>query len=884
MAGTYYGYRIPSGSHPDLRTAIATTNSINQRGTVGRKMTANGWAIKMHGRLGRVEATIPDVAMATWYANNDNGEWKPEELLGRTAAFSPGTYMDTATDGTTYSHNLQSTFQMWANNRYAIGAVGAGAKWAYGYQDHVGLITVPEDPYQAIVYRRSVTTATPQDPFGPSSSGTQGMMAIWVEYDENVPPDVPLQADAIPAHNSSISTLTPTFSADFRDANETLSNGLAGDKLSSVWIVVRRVSTNAVVWNYQYNVSPAEQAARRFSLPYGGTALIAGEQYHWACKVYDMFGTTHTLWMPDTYFTAGSGQVNTDAGTPTGTQQTKTPGPFTGVWTHPSATAMDKIKVQLVAADGTTVVQTTGDIDIANVANGGAISVSWATTGFSQLTPGTTYFYRMQGVAVGGLRSGWSNLRQFRINSAPSIPQFENPLPPETTGTSRPELRALVYDDDDTSGTGLAVSFRIKDGAGTVLFTRSAAFDAVTGRWFYQTTSTDMAAVGDFRFDAYAFDGTFYSNGNTALGTGSSPYSSEVLYHYSSGPQVTMAEPDPSDVVVTSTPTIDWTIGGGQTQTRKQVQIWDATSQTYEHLVYDSGEITSADTDHLVPPGHLADGREYWVQVTAWNTLNEPGQTAVVYFTTDFGDATAVQSFDATPHTARGDITPTAIQLTWDPTEYPDAQFESYILTRRAADDELFDVDDPIEDENRRIVVITAKSQTSWVDYLPASGVTYTYGISQIVNVTGDRIRSPIVRLEQTVDFRETIIVDARHPGARRVVLQYRGNRTIKRVNGVELKKPWGSGRPHVYRDNTWYREISAEFVVVGDTPGDVQEQMLELDKLSYYGGPHLYRDGRGRRYFGEMIDWEEIDQPGGRERQVRITFVQTAANEVEWR
>jgi hypothetical protein len=54
-----------------------------------------------------------------------------------------------------------------------------------------------------------------------------------------------------------------------------------------------------------------------------------------------------------------------------------------------------------------------------------------------------------------------------------------------------------------------------------------------------------------------------------------------------------------------------------------------------------------------------------------------------------------------------------------------------------------------------------------------------------------------------------------------------------------------------------------------------------EVEKMHQRGGPHLYRDGRGRRYFGEITEFSRIDQPGGRVQRVQLSFLQTDAHEV---
>jgi hypothetical protein len=193
---------------------------------------------------------------------------------------------------------------------------------------------------------------------------------------------------------------------------------------------------------------------------------------------------------------------------------------------------------------------------------------------------------------------------------------------------------------------------------------------------------------------------------------------------------------------------------------------------------------------------------------------------------------------------------------------------------------QLFDVDDEIGAQARRIAVIGNPGITTFVDYLPASGITYVYGIKQVVEIAGTSIASPFAHAEMTVTFEATVICDANHGGARRVVLPYRKERSIPRARNQVFRQPWGQSKPTSFRTNEWGREITAEYMIVGDTANDVQETIVAIDALDQQGGPLCYRDGRGRRYFGEISDFSETDPEGGRVRRVSITFKQTSAFE----
>jgi hypothetical protein len=221
------------------------------------------------------------------------------------------------------------------------------------------------------------------------------------------------------------------------------------------------------------------------------------------------------------------------------------------------------------------------------------------------------------------------------------------------------------------------------------------------------------------------------------------------------------------------------------------------------------------------------------------------------------------------------------VLLSWTPTSYTTGQFSRYIITRRAVEDTEFDPDDEVQASNRRIAEITNPAKETYVDYSPASGVSYVYGIRQIVEISGVSISSNYTHAEIAVTFQDTVITEARHGGARRAVFQAREDRTTQYEREQKILAPWGTSKPIVLSTNRWNRTVRGTFVIVADTPADAETMVREVEKMHQRGGPHLYRDGRGRRYFGEITEFSRIDQPGGRVQRVQLSFLQTDAHEV---
>jgi hypothetical protein len=853
--------------------ALTTANSLNQRASISIHMTEDGWFYQMSGRVGRRADEIPRVAFAVWSVGVNVA---PDVLVGRTDEFTTGTYMLDGADGTTYTKPLQTSAKGRSGKRYAFGFNANDADFGYG------LLPFTHSTFPATEigdeYRRTVPVGpTPQDPFGATASiDDRGWIAIWLDYETNVAPNV--VSGTTPSAGVSVSGLTPTFAGDFRDDNETLPNGLPADKLTSVQIQVRLVGTTSLLMNYTYDAGASEQANRRFSQIYNGTVLVTGNTYEWRSRVADQFGawSTYTGW---TSFTPASGYVTNDTGTPSGKQETRSPGPFVAEWNHTGGVNAEAVQVEIVAAaTGAVVKSSSFNVLGSPVVPGGTLSVTYATLGFTPLDWGGQYAWRMRVEDVNAITSNWSNQRAFNINAAPTIPMLIAPLNGAVV-SSRPELVATSTDADadDLPGAGHLVSARIKDAAGNVMFTRTMSYDAVTQRFRYQTTSTDLATTGVYRWDAYAFDGTVYSSGNLTLGA--SAISTESEFTYSVGPAITHVAPALDGTVNTDTPLYDWTTAS---QERFRVRIYQLFEDESVGFIYDTGERTDSQTLHRQPAGYLNNGERYFRIIDVWNASNQQGTSSAAFFTVNYSSATAINNFAASPHRSRYDVTPTAVLLSWDQTEYTSGQFQHYVITRRAVADTEFDVDDEIQAENKRIAVISNPAQVRYIDYLPGSGITYVYGIKQIVELNDVTVASPITHAEMTVTFQETVICDARRGGARRVVLQAREDRTTEYQRDEVVLNPWGTTKPVYLSTNRWNRVISGTFYIVADTPEDAEGVVREFEKLHQAGGPHCYRDGRGRRYFGTLKGIpRRLDPPGGKAQRITFEFLQTDAREV---
>jgi hypothetical protein len=865
-----YGWHPTNPSLHGQTSGVA--GSINQRASHYGPMTEYGHVYAVGARVGRID-DIPNVSLDVWEAVGPT-TYTPDDKVGFSAEFTAGTYMVDATDGTWYERNLVNSFIAKINYAYFIGWVtNESDELGYGYRTR-------SDAYPNLnkIFNRNVPgdITTGQDPFGETSSST-GQLAAYMVYEPNVAPTIPNRDIADPPHETVVNTTTPTFQAYFSDANETLPNGLTSDWLQAYQIIVYDAA-NVIVWDSgSILASEAEQLASRFTKVYGGsTSLIEGEEYNWICRVQDRCNAWSS-WMTNSYFTVAIGYVDVSAGTPTGKQETLTPGPFTGSWE--GATTIDEVKIRLVHQPDNLVLETSPWIDIANVGDEGAISVSFAQTTWANLDPGGQYGYQFMARDASDNESGWSEVRTFYVDAAPTVPALLSPLAGSASSTA-PLFTFRMSDTDDTTASGLVGYVRLKDDAGVVIGSAHAAtYNAVDDQWEWQSVDADFTGgEGTYFWDAYGYDGTLYSGGSTTLVASST--AEDRQFDYVDGPAITIDSPTEAEEVNTTTPWYNWTIAG--TQTKYRVEVYDGTSGLEEpFLIYDTGEVVSASESYRQKAGYLDEFDEAYLVVHAWDNLNIEGISEPRYFTINTEVADEIVGFTASGYAARHDVQDTAIRLSWTQTNYPSGDFEGYYLYRKADPDTIFDADDEVEDRNQRIAEITSPTETTFVDFLPASGVSYTYGIRQIVRIDGEAVSSPMARVQASVTFAQTVICNARHGGARRAVFQYRGDRTINREREQSERVPWNKKKPTIFRTNRFNRRLGLDLAMGADeTVADMQEMMMELDRMDSLGGPLCYRDGRGRKYFGEIVGFEEIDTSGGRPREITLEFLQTSATE----
>lgn len=809
------------------------------RGCTFNAAAGHLWVYQLGIWAGKYTTEDPDNVTTRVAIYATDGSMNPTSRLGYSASMTVSTVMNDIAGGASNVANVEAStgpqataIPLSAGTRYHLAVLGVTGSLGHSMQA-ASRITADNEKF----YNRTGLSQPPPDPFGTYVSSTEGHLTIWAVADENVAPDAP--SSLVPS--GSINETAPTFTADFTDSNTN-----RGDELNQFRIQVRRQSDGTSFWDTTLTASSGEKAADAISRAYGGTTLVRGTTYEWRCQMSDYFGAW-SAWTSWTAFTpVNLGFVTVDAD-PTGKIEDNTPD-FDGKWTHQASEDMTIAQVRLWNAAGTTLLQTGAEYDISDVSSaaspGTAFEVAWADTGFTTLAWGTGYQYQIRGKDESALWSDWSAKRSFTTNAAPSVPSGLSPSN-STILTAYPELVCYASDTDDTTGTGLTVYARIKNAAGTVLDTVEMTYDSGNGWWEYQTDSSDLATFATYKWDAYSYDGTLYSG--EAASSGAATKSSEATFIFAEGPTVTVTAPTDGGTVTTSNLLVTWTTSD---QVKYRVYLYADGSTT---LVYDSGEITSATGSHTIPSGYLRNDTMYDLVVWVEDDTPLTGQSEIIDITVDYVEPDSVANFVALPVKITTDLWESAVQLTWDQTEYGTDVWQEYTLTRTATSG---------PDAGTVILArLTSPSSVFFLDYLPASGVEYTYAITQTILTGLDELTSVPVEATASVTLGGVVLCSTASPGTLRTALRYTNERDHNRQIQEAVYVPLSGIEPTTVRSPSRIREPDFDAQLFDDDGATAIVRKDELEDLDTSAHTLCYRDNTGRKIFVVLSGLRITDQ-----------------------
>lgn len=824
---SYYGRRQTT----DTDAGLTTSGSVsNQRTSVFETMPENGWAHTFYLLSGKPIGG-PNVSMRMALFTVDSNA-NPNNRMGYSATATVSTNMSNGSDGTLYSAAVtavdsgygqnQAAIQLWSGSRYGIGFSATGGQLYHGM---IAAANGGNNYSNNNLYRKNSGSVTPSDSPVYTTATNEGVMTIAVGYDPNDAPSTPTNRSP----NGTITTNTPTFTSDFND-----NNASRGDKIKEYQIQLRQVGQTSLKWDDVFTATGSEQSGSNTTQVYGGTSLSAGVSYEWRIRHKDMFNAWSS-WSSWLTITLNSGGQVGQGSTPVGKQLTNQPGPFVAPWSHSGGLSTNAVRIQL--RQGDTVVQTSGII-AASVANGANISISWAASGFSNLAYGQTYQYRIQGRDTTGVWSDYGPNRTISINAYPNQPTMVSPGNGVTV-TSYPKLTIRVEDPDDAAPLS-SVTCRIKNAAGSVLFTRTMALRAgTTDTYDYQTTSTDLATFAEYKWDAIASDGTLTGQRSAERG-----------FTYASGPTGSITAPTANQILTTSTPTITWS-QTGQTSARADIYRSDTGASVI------GANISGATTSWAVPAGYLRNNTEYFVILTIYGTgglFTYASQTFSLVYTAPG----ALTNFIVSPLALAGDSQASTLMGSWDTATDSPSVFQHYIYRRR------LDGTNPGSASEVILKRITSISQTTFVDTNPASGTSYIYSVSKVIAVGSDLIESLIAEAPGIVEFDHVIISSASQGMTYRASLTYLQSNRIDYKDDRQVFAPWGDSKPYYQIGSLNYAEIKGTYRAITDRRGRAQDIVNSLralkDRQILLADTLCYRDNRGRVIFG-LMTLGEIDE-----------------------
>lgn len=828
MATTILGRKPSAPPASDAGFGLPPANQARwtKLGTAPRHL----WAYKGGARIGKQTGEPNGTAYLGYYGGPTN----PAARIGYRPAFTVSTVLADNTGGTNNEGDLAAPFLV-LSGAEVFGEAHLSVAGGLG-QDNSG----------ATMWFRSSVTGTPPNPSGYTSSSPQGQASIWLEAEDNVAPDTPVNRSP----STTQTTTTPTFGADFRDDNEVVGSFAVGDadKLKQYKIQLRLVGSGTNLWDATYTADPTEQAARRYTRIYAGAALSAGNSYEWRTQVSDQTGAW-SAWSSWLSFAINAGGTVTLSGAPTGKITDTTPD-FAFSWTHGSALSTNAVQIQLLQGG---VVTKTSAIITKTVASGASGTITAAESGFGTLTRGQTYGYKVRGRDTGNLWSEYSAERSFSVNGLPNAPTNLSPANGAVV-SALPLLKFKATDPDDAVAT-LTGQVRIKNSGGTLLQTRTAPYNAATGYFEYQTISADMAAPGTFRWDGRAIDAEGYG-----------PYSSEYVVVYGTGPVFTITSPTHAQVLTTSTPTFTWSVTSGGPQAKVYVIIATPSyinddnvhfATNIAHGYPTNSAFASTDAFFTVPAGWLHEDVPYTAYIYLHNNLDLLG-VVEREFSIDYVPPASIAGFAASAELAEGDPDgyPSAIFLTWEASAVDPDGFGGYVIDRYP------DGEGPDQAVVLGLFVLTSQGDVQARDHTAASGQPYRFTIRQLVTQGADETESVPVEAFATVTLAGVVLTDVAAPEERRALLRYVAGRGVRPVSDRTVVRTWAE-KPTILEGETNYRELSGTFNFLLRAEDDALTKMRELRAL--YGrrpdrSPIVVciRDEDGNKLFARITEMPE--------------------------
>jgi hypothetical protein len=371
-----------------------------------------------------------------------------------------------------------------------------------------------------------------------------------------------------------------------------------------------------------------------------------------------------------------------------------------------------------------------------------------------------------------------------------------------------------------------------------VRYERAMTLNTTLNKWEYQTTSTDLPAFKNYRWDMYLYDGTL---------TG--PVSIEAPFIFGQGPTVTLDAPADGSTVTSNNPSYEWTTTD---QAKFRLMVYRADNDA---LVYDSlwvvGDV-SRSMSH--GSGYLYNNTQYYAIIGIEDSLTLVGYSAANYFTVDYPDPPALNNFQVNGVPINTDTVPTANAISWTKPNLPPANFKEYVIKRTNVSTNETIIQQRIQNQDVEI----------WYDYFPQFGVTFEYTVFYTTYTGSNEELDSIASVDQSIlNGRYPVFNDVTAGGTYHVVCEILDNFSWEDKDDTTFELTWGEEGPTAIVGSVEYEVAVGTFSLITDRFGTAKDKLDSLRALKKRKSIVCYRDTRQTYiigYMGLKVKYAAID------------------------
>jgi hypothetical protein len=191
--------------------------------------------------------------------------------------------------------------------------------------------------------------------------------------------------------------------------------------------------------------------------------------------------------------------------------------------------------------------------------------------------------------------------------------------------------------------------------------------------------------------------------------------------------------------------------------------------------------------------------------------------------------------------------------LTWDQTTYGTDEWLEYTIRRSASSG---------PDTSSIILArVTSPSQVAYTDYTPASGVDYTYTITQNILTGLDTLTSAEATATTSIALGGVVLCSVTSPESVRTALRYTSERDHSRSISEKIYQPLSGAKPTTVRSRAYMKEATFDAQLFADDEATAAQRRDEVTTCDENRGTFCYRDNHGRKYFCTLPDIQITDQ-----------------------